>query len=610
MNTRRYYSNIIKVVSVLLIAVFLVGCQPEVPKIVVFVDADTPATKAVQDGMSQNTAFATIQQGIDTASALGGGEVWVTAGTYDEVRPDDVDGSVVMRSGVVLLGGFDGTETSSDQRDWVRNAVIISGINGLATAEVAYHVVKGADDATLDGFTITGGYAVGLEYEQKQGGGMYNNDTSPTINNCDFVGNYARSFGGGIYSKFSEAIISTCSFNNNVTEGDGGGMFNFFSSPTILNCLFTENEALSAGAMANVQSSPLISNATFIRNTATYHAGGMANSRDSRPVLSSSAFIENSADLFGGGVVNDSSSPIVNDCIFTGNNASYGGGMVNLVDSRVSYISETVVSNCTFTGNMGNEGGGIWNANAPLRVSNSLFLGNASHLGGGIVNYNDSSSIISNCTFSGNTATRTGGGMINADSSPTVTNCIFWGDTAGESDPEINDSEMSAFFSFSCIEGVYSGTNMINDPPQFVGLVGSGVFEVISYDVATGQSTLTHTGQFDTDALVGLTLWVDLDNDNVPEAAFPVAANDVDTINVWGDAIASTTFAYDVWDYSLQSASPCIDTGQETSTPYYGTVIADILDVARPQDGDGIGAGTTGDGSDYDIGAYEYVPLN
>ena len=148
---------------------------------------------------------------------------------------------------------------------------------------------------------------------------------------------------------------------------------------------------------------------------------------------------------------------------------------------------------------------------------------------------------------------------------------------------------------------------MITGPPEFIGSVQTGTGTAIVYDSATGKSTLTHSGQFTTEALIGMTLWVDLDNDNVAESAFPIASNDTDSITVWGDASASTTYVYDVYSYELDGSSPCIDTGLDTSDAAYGSVIDDILGVARPQDGDGLGAGTTGDGSDYDIGAYEYV---
>ena len=49
---------------------------------------------------------------------------------------------------------------------------------------------------------------------------------------------------------------------------------------------------------------------------------------------------------------------------------------------------------------------------------------------------------------------------------------------------------------------------------------------------------------------------------------------------------------------------PAIDAGSDASA--VNGAAADFDGVVRPQDGDGLGAGTTGDGSDYDIGAYEY----
>lgn len=56
-------------------------------------------------------------------------------------------------------------------------------------------------------------------------------------------------------------------------------------------------------------------------------------------------------------------------------------------------------------------------------------------------------------------------------------------------------------------------------------------------------------------------------------------------------------------NFRLRAGSPAIDTGANTSS--FG-VTKDLDGVTRPQDGDGRGAGTTGDGSDYDMGAYEF----
>jgi len=60
-------------------------------------------------------------------------------------------------------------------------------------------------------------------------------------------------------------------------------------------------------------------------------------------------------------------------------------------------------------------------------------------------------------------------------------------------------------------------------------------------------------------------------------------------------------------DYRLRRDSPAIDHGRNTNTAEFGEVVDDFLGCLRGYDGDGLGP-VTGDGSDYDIGAYEYVP--
>ncbi|MCC7210434.1 MAG: hypothetical protein IT451_01150 [Candidatus Brocadia sp.] len=48
----------------------------------------------------------------------------------------------------------------------------------------------------------------------------------------------------------------------------------------------------------------------------------------------------------------------------------------------------------------------------------------------------------------------------------------------------------------------------------------------------------------------------------------------------------------------------------DTSGTSFGSVLDDITGTTRPQDGDGLRAGGTGDGSDYDIGAIEHPTLS
>jgi hypothetical protein len=228
----------------------------------------------------------------------------------------------------------------------------------------------------------------------------------------------------------------------------------------------------------------------------------------------------------------------------------------------------------------------------------------AAAFGGGVYNANTSLPALINCTFSGNSA-QNGGGVSNQSSTPTLTNCILWADTATEGEAEIHDVSSTPTVAYSCAEGGYNdGTNgatMVTGPPAFVGLVQSGAGTAVDYEA--GETVLTHNGAFTADGFIGMILWVDLDNDDTVDTPFPIAANDADTITVYGDASATTTFIYEAWDYRLDTGSPCVDTGADTS----GDGITEDMDgLARPQDGLGDGQ-LTGDGSDYDMGAYEYV---
>ncbi|MBI4558846.1 MAG: hypothetical protein HY706_14785 [Candidatus Hydrogenedentes bacterium] len=80
-------------------------------------------------------------------------------------------GSLVMKQGVDLYGGFAGTETQRDERDWDTHPTIISGATSRGGLP-AYHVIVGADNPKLDGLAVIGGRAVSGAL-LLAGGGMY-----------------------------------------------------------------------------------------------------------------------------------------------------------------------------------------------------------------------------------------------------------------------------------------------------------------------------------------------------------------------------------------------------------------------------------------------------
>ena len=367
---------------------------------VVFFYVDKDATGA-GDGSSWDNAFTTIQPAIDAAFPAGGGEVWVAEGTYSEARAD-IDGSLVMKEGVALYGGFIGAasggyETQRDARNWTDHATTISGLTARSGA-AARHVVKGATSGVLDGFTITGGNA-----------------------------------------------------NGSAPHNQGGGLFaDHVTTLTLANCLFTTNTAsMSGGAVCSVVSSVTYERCRFISNVA-YRAGGLT-CQGGRSVFRGCLFLTNRAtDRPGGGIYhafdNTLGAPsymLIDGCWFYGNYAGYGGG-VN-VNGTDSYI-QTDIYNCVFAGN--HAGGNSWGGTST---------------GGAIWNEGTSHLTAANCTFSGNSDSNNLAAIYNYSDSRHATmkiiNCIIW-NNVGLAVHQSSASELTVSYTdlTGGVLGISSGT--------------------------------------------------------------------------------------------------------------------------------------------------------
>jgi len=319
-------------------------------------------TKTSADGTGDCSSWAnacTLQTAL--TSAVSGEEIWAAAGTYKPTAAADRSATFQLKNGVAVFGGFAGTETSRDERDLAANPTILSGdidnddiqtpiitdlssVTGNTTN--SYHVVKGATGATLDGFTITAGYADG-NYPDYSGGGMYNFSSSPTVTNVTFSGNSGHTSGGGMYnSNGSSPTLTNVTFSANWSH-NGGGMRNFAnSSPTLMNVTLSGNSASEGGGMSNsLGSSPTLTNVTFNTNSATIYGGGMYNDSSS-PTLTNVTFSANSATIYGGGMHNLSSSPTILNTILWSNTAPSGGAQIYNDISTPSVSNSVVQGGC------------------------------------------------------------------------------------------------------------------------------------------------------------------------------------------------------------------------------------------------------------------------
>ena len=254
------------------------------------------------NGSSWATAgdFQTIVNG-----ASAGDSVFVVGGTY---QPSS-GASYSMKEGIKIYGGFVGTETSLNQRSLtVSNSSILKGNNASVINNNSNNLTA---TAVLDGFIITGGIT-----NMNFGGGMSNQNSSPTLVNLTFVGNSTQmGFGGGISNQNSSSpILTNVIFVGNSTQmGFGGGMSNQNSSPTLTNVIFVDNSAGNGngGGMSNSSSSPTLTNVTFAGNNAQDgDGGGIDNEQSSSPTLTNCAFWSNTATI-GADINNYMSTPII-----------------------------------------------------------------------------------------------------------------------------------------------------------------------------------------------------------------------------------------------------------------------------------------------------------
>lgn len=199
------------------------------------------------DGSSWPLAKRTIQAAIYAASAVGG-EVWVKAGFYREC--------ISLQPYCYVYGGFAGSETSRDDRNWRANVTTLDGLNlgeGVVLAkQVGYRLGR------IDGFTLQHGSGGHANYYTATGGGVFCL-ASPVICNNRMTQNWTTQ-GGGIGCYGSSPLIINNLIDNNSAASYGGGIYCLYSSATITNNTITGNQCYNGGGIFVSYCSPTITN--------------------------------------------------------------------------------------------------------------------------------------------------------------------------------------------------------------------------------------------------------------------------------------------------------------------------------------------------------------
>jgi len=378
------------------------------------------------------TQYTTIQAAVD-AAAPSGDEIWVEQGTYMLTL------TITVSKSVALYGGFTGSETAREQRNWVSNVTTVDGNNSFRCFQLQ---ITSTGTAVIDGFTITKG------------------DTNSDSTN-----------GAGIANGIEGGVA------------DGGNL-------TVANCIFTLNSSGKHGAISNEQKGNLtVINCTFSKNTAGNRAGAINHNEGAEKMtVTGCTFSENSAG--NGGVIYVKSTTtdesIITDCVFSKNQAATDGGAI-MDDQTVT------ITRCTFDQNSSTRYGTfVGRGDKSAVFTNCVFSKNSTKFGGGIAingSGTNSNLNITNCTFSGNTLVGTGasGGAIYTQKTGgifTVKNCILLGDATNN---EIAGGTPTVTYTDIDQDG-YAGSNgNIRQDPLFAGS-GNYHLQTSSPCIDTGTS--------------------------------------------------------------------------------------------------------------------------
>ncbi len=385
--TRWQSERLKRCLMALVLAFFVLAALPPAPvqalDLICYVKA---GAAGANDGSSWANAFTDLQSALGASTCT---EVWVAGGTYLPTSVATRSATFQLKNGVALYGGFAGTETSRSQRDWTRNLTILSGELGAVDYlfDNSYHVVTGATGATLDGFTVRDGYAniyPDAPIFDKYGAGMYNQNSSPTIQNVIFEHNGAQLGGPAMHNVNSSPVISDVIFRDNWIQGSvvvppsGSAMFNDNSNPILTRVTFANNYVVvgsDSAALFNYNSSPVVQDSTFIGNDIAI------SNHLSNPIITNVTILGLLDNQMGLINMSDGNPILTNVTIRTTGSALTQWNSSNFLTVKNSIID----GGCNLVGGTFTDGGGnIFSSGSCGTVSAALNLGVLSDNGGGV----------------------------------------------------------------------------------------------------------------------------------------------------------------------------------------------------------------------------------
>lgn len=486
-SSMKYFKQVNVLYSISLIMIYsqIINCQN-----IIYVK-NLPSGK--QDGSSWENATANLQEAINNSKE--NDEIWVAAGVYKptsdfygNTNPANIrDRSFLIRRQIKLVGGFNGTESSSLIRNIEENKTILSGdfedndsLN-YYTEDNAFHVISALGyerfNLLIDGFYITGGNSNNyktttinnFELPGLEGSGFVSVNNDCTINNCRI---YSNAF-GGIFLSNSTSKISNCIISDNL----GSGIKSLNSINVICNNIIKNNKALGSGDMGSGifidRGKDSIYN-NFIHGNQSYGQGSGLYLKEADIIINDNYIYNNSNDYGSGGGISSfkCNLSLNNNKIFNNISISYGG--ISAYQGQNSYIGNYIYNNIALSG----PGGGMGINKGNNTLINNVIYGNSSTNNGGGILIDGGANYLINNTIVSNSSGKDGGGLAIYKGDYILKNNIIWKNIANSSGSSMyyvpNESILSisnSIFEFGYVDckNCPNGNGDIN--PQFLNLL-------------------------------------------------------------------------------------------------------------------------------------------
>ena len=280
--------------------------------------------------------FSTIQDAIEASES--GDSVLVSPGFYQENI--NFEGKSITVSSLYLIGG-DSLLIGTTIIDAQENGSVATFSSGEDASSI------------LQGFTLQNGNGNDEDPDGNgsyytYGGGIYCENSDPTIRDCIIRDNVANEGGGGgIFCYESSPTFVGCTIFGNETDDVGGGLYSrSSSSPEFYDCTFYDNLAeFGGGCYLRNESTPIMYDVVVIDNTANNSGGGILLKDDADLVANELQITNNDADGLGGGFYVNNANPLLNFCLIADNISSSGAGVYLRNSSDVNFTNVTITNN-------------------------------------------------------------------------------------------------------------------------------------------------------------------------------------------------------------------------------------------------------------------------